>query len=94
MEIIKLNEYYSILCTYENWEYRGNIDYNIIGSSIKIDITINDSEGTLYGSAFYSLNSKNLSTTTYDRIPQDKEKKFTDYINNIIQDILKTFGLK
>ena len=93
MEIVKLNEYYSIFSTQNGWEYRGHIDY-MPNQSIRVDITINDSEGTLYGSAFYSLNSKNLSTTTYDRIPQDKEKKFTDYINNIIQDILKTFGLK
>ena len=92
MEIIKLNECYSILSTHENWEYRGNIDH-IIGSSIKINITINDLEGTLCGSVSYDLNFRNISTITYDRIPQDKEKKFTDYINIIIQEVLKTFGI-
>ena len=92
MEIIKLNEYYSIVSPHEDWEYRGNIDYQP-KYSIRLNLTINDKENEgLCGDIYYNIGQEKISSISFNNIPKEKEEIFTKYANQIIEEVLEYFN--
>lgn len=94
MEFRKFREYYKIFGDLgEGWRYSGQLDYQIESKLLNINIAFLDRNGLFRGDALYEINTENLLNISFSNIPIEREAFFTEQLNKVVQDILKTFEL-